>query len=488
MSLDWPVHPFGRSDSSGPLLPPDAPSDGLQRVALPASERSRWREGALQAQPQILQRTTGWDGCGPFLSEGLRCITWNTRGLVGSVFSRQRNREFKLNYLKKLLDHNNIICLQEVHGKDEFLEAIQVLGPRFRLFGTFLPDNENAGGSAICIHRNLLSEDAIVTHVVTCQGRDHLVNIRSGQHSLVIVNVHFEPELTSRQLRGRLGLTHPHWPTYPRAVGVILGEFKIGDPEEGRFNVWNPTFTDGDPGKTAVFHSFFPYVLEVAQNLSTPGEMPRPLVLYAPCQGLIVSLSIYLWLRHVISTARLMLLRTLGRKLFRVTMLQYASSSRNLLVEDTRTNVFPVGYPNTPFFGSILQQLHDDHSFSPDPFCALAEFRVLLHNAKEIATRELLKQTPDCIGAKLFITSTALRAYRNRHVGTLMRCCEAWKPIEDCFDTLSFECIDFQRLSQIFASLTRENLETREAEVSTLPWTQTEKDMALARRRNTQRA
>ena len=68
-----------------------------------------------------------------------------------------------------------------------------------------------------------------------------------------------------------------------------------------------------------------------------------------------------------------------------------------------------------------------------------------------------------------------------------MRCCEAWKPIEDCFDTLSFECIDFQRPSQIFASLTRENLGTREAEVTNLPWTQTEKDTALARCRSGQR-
>ena len=32
-------------------------------------ERSRWRQGALHARPQILQRTTGWDGCGPFLSD-----------------------------------------------------------------------------------------------------------------------------------------------------------------------------------------------------------------------------------------------------------------------------------------------------------------------------------------------------------------------------------------------------------------------------------
>ena len=152
---------------------------------------------------------------------------------------------------------------------DEFLQAIQVLAPRFRLFGTFLPDNENAGGSAICIQRDLLPDEAIVTHLITCHGRDHLVSIRTQRHNLIIVNVHFEPELTSRQLRGRLGLIQPHWPTYPNGVGIILGDFNICDPEEGRFNVWNQTFTDGDPGKTAVFHSFFPHVLEVAQSDNT---------------------------------------------------------------------------------------------------------------------------------------------------------------------------------------------------------------------------
>ena len=129
-------------------------------------------------------------------------------------------------------------------------------------------------------------------------------------------------------------------------------------------------------------------------------------------------------------------------------------------------------------FGSILQQLHDDHRFSPDPFCALAEFKLLPQNHE---TKAIEANTSTASGQRLLITSTALRACRNWHLGTLMRCCEAWKPIEDCFDTLSFECIDFQRLCQIFASLTRENLEAREAEVCTLPWTQPEKDIALAR-------
>ena len=141
-----------------------------------------------------------------------------------------------------------------------------------------------------------------------------------------------------------------------------------------------------------------------------------------------------------------------------------------------------------PMFGSILQQLRGDRNFSRDPFDALAEFQILVQKAKKQTIRELSRKTPDSIGAKLLIASTALRAYRNRHLGTLMRCCEAWKPIEDCFDTFSLECIDLQSRSQIIANLTRENLAEREAEIPNLPWTQTAKDTALARSRGGQRA
>ena len=74
------------------------------------------------------------------------------------------------------------------------------------------------------------------------RGRDHIVNAQSERQNLVIVNVHFELELTLRRLRERLRLITPHWPSYPNAVG-ILGDFNICEQEEGRFNVWNQTFT-----------------------------------------------------------------------------------------------------------------------------------------------------------------------------------------------------------------------------------------------------
>ena len=131
-----------------------------------------------------------------------------------------------------------------------------MLTPRFSFFfGTFIPGNENAGGSAICIHRNFCLR-MLLRH----SGRDHIVRVQSGRQSPVIVNVHFEPELTLRRLCERLRLVTPPWPSYPNAVGIILGDFNICEPEEGWFKFWNQTFTDG-----AMFHSFFPHVLESAQ-------------------------------------------------------------------------------------------------------------------------------------------------------------------------------------------------------------------------------
>ena len=63
------------------------------------------------------------------------------------------------NYFGLLTGSNDIICLQEIHGKDEFLHALQITAPRFKLFGTFIPNNANAGGSAICIPKDLLLVD-----------------------------------------------------------------------------------------------------------------------------------------------------------------------------------------------------------------------------------------------------------------------------------------------------------------------------------------
>ena len=117
------------------------------------------------------------------------------------------------------------------------LQAVQVLVSQFRLCGAFILNNSSAGGSAICIHENLLPAGAIVTHVITYQGSDHIVTIHSGGSVLVGANVLFEPDLTLSSLRERLRLITPHWPCYPGALGVIAGDFNVCEPEEGILNV-----------------------------------------------------------------------------------------------------------------------------------------------------------------------------------------------------------------------------------------------------------
>ena len=113
-----------------------------------------------------------------------------------------------------------------------------------------------------------------------------------------------------RRLRERLRLITPHWPWYPGALGFIAGDFNICEPEGGRFNDWNQTFTNGDAGRLFFSQYFFPHVLEIAQ-LTLREKIQQPMVQYARCPGLTGHSSISLWLKHAISIAILMYLRTL---------------------------------------------------------------------------------------------------------------------------------------------------------------------------------
>ena len=104
----------------------------------------------------------------------------------------------------------------------------------------------------MCIRKDLLADDVVVTHVVTCQGCDHIVNIRSGRRSLGVVNVHFDPELTHYFSSPHTGFTilTPLARSWETSINFC-------EPEEERFNFGNQTFTDDDTRKAALFHSYF---------------------------------------------------------------------------------------------------------------------------------------------------------------------------------------------------------------------------------------
>ena len=70
-------------------LPMKIPNDEHPESALSAP--TRWKRDALQPS-QVQHDTASRETCGHFSDGSLRCITWNTRGLVGSVLFSQKTR------------------------------------------------------------------------------------------------------------------------------------------------------------------------------------------------------------------------------------------------------------------------------------------------------------------------------------------------------------------------------------------------------------
>ena len=139
-----------------------------------------------------------------------------------------------------------------------------------------------------------------------------------------------------------------------RWCGRYFGRyFNICDPEEGRLDVWNHTFTDGDPGKTAVFHSFFPYVLEIAQSNYTRDSS---------AVGNICTLSRIVFFKNLpMAEARDFhcsshVVEILGKKTLPSDHAAVRLVIQKATVDDTRTNVFPV-VPSSSSFVTTTDSL-----------------------------------------------------------------------------------------------------------------------------------
>ena len=192
-----------------------------------------------------------------------------------------------------------------------------------------------------------------------------------------------------RSLRERLCLITPHWPQYPDATGMIMGDFNICEPEEGRFNVWNQTFTDGDTGKAALFHSLFPRVLAIAQPDYTRRD--------SYINGFIRALS------------------RIDRAFINIPMVEardfhcYSHVFENL----GKHHAAKTDYSGTPgqthpeldaqtsrhLF--LFKRLDDEHQYPADAFGALADFKIILekHKGRLFANshaRHLTAWEPSC--------------------------------------------------------------------------------------------
>ena len=82
-----------------------------------------------------------------------------------------------------------------------------------------------------------------------------------------------------------------------------------------------------------------------------------------------------------------------------------------------------------PVFCLILDQLHNEHVDPEDAFLALADFIMLVRLPRARAHSDLSRATPTTHGAKLLIAATTVKAYRDRHLDTLVRSVGTWTKI-----------------------------------------------------------
>ena len=145
---------------------------------------------------------------------------------------------------------------------------------------------------------------------------------------------------------------------------IILGDFNIYDPEEGRFNVWNQTFTDGDPRKTAMFHSFFPHVLEVGQPDYTRRDSSALGIIrtLSRIDRIVINLPMaeardFHCYSHVFEN---LVNRTIPSDHAAVRLVIERPTPRRHL-----SKRIPSWMSKHPVVCSPLERLHDDHRFSP---------------------------------------------------------------------------------------------------------------------------
>ena len=165
----------------------------------------------------------------------------------------------------------------------------------------------------------------LLWHRITCQGCDHIVSVQSGRQSLVIVNVHFEPELTLRLFYAKDCVSPLH-------IGLRI-----------------PTLWAGDAGKIALFHSFFS---ACSWDCSTWSHLEE---LHSPCDH---THSVKDWSHLYQPTcgwgARLLLLlrcflKIWGTGPFRAIARRYVLSIQSRPIENNSANAFQTGCPNIPF-------------------------------------------------------------------------------------------------------------------------------------------
>ena len=221
-----------------------------------------------------------------------------------------------------------------------------------------------------------------------------------------------------------------------------MGDINICDPDEGRLNSRNLTFSDGDASRPAVLLAAFTRSMEIAQPYFTRKDERRI--------GSIQTLSRIDRIFMNLPMAGLRDFRCHCRTIGSVGDTSLRSDHTPVQLTIECPSIKQQGEPviqrwlvQHPLFVSALNEEHRSTVYDDDPSVALEQCKEVTFKTRSKARQAILVCTSTTPGAKLLNACTTLRAYRSGSAAVVKECCGARAPVARCFDAQSCDCIYF---------------------------------------------
>ena len=194
----------------------------------------------------------------------LRTASWNSRGLFGSAAALQWMVAGKYQRVAGLSLKSDALCVQEIHGCAEGVEAMSRQLIQSLWFSTFC-SHTYGDGCMVGIRKSVAEKFHTLRHTEVCECRTHCIGCSGEAGSLQVVSVHLVPGFTREEWREWVGKLQACLLRDERPVSVVIGDFNFFPAGEGRFDVATGTVIVGNGWHEETFHDICSRPVEIEQ-------------------------------------------------------------------------------------------------------------------------------------------------------------------------------------------------------------------------------
>jgi endonuclease/exonuclease/phosphatase family metal-dependent hydrolase len=202
---------------------------------------------------------------------GIRIATWNTTALFGIPTAAAGDRiRRRLRILRQLLADTDVLCLQEVHGRQADLEALRTEILEFSFFGSFC-SSPAVGGVMIMVRKSVIGDSVMSAPVVLDPGRCLAIRFGSPLATMFIC-IHVLPKYTIANKKALLNKVHALADINSHCT-FLAGDFNFIGTSDSRYTAALTHEASDDDPVAVHFESIFHAFTEIHQGQFTRKEL-----------------------------------------------------------------------------------------------------------------------------------------------------------------------------------------------------------------------